>query len=110
MAVEIGDLGEDGDEQDMMDLDTAEKVMEYINRRLDYLKESRPTAVDLGNAIRKLKRIVAKAADTDEARHEVRVVRDAYIDAAEVILQEDLATNLAIGRYGAEFLRRYVKV
>jgi methylthioribose-1-phosphate isomerase len=33
-------------------------------------------------------------------------IRKAYIQAAEKILEDDLTTNLAIGRYGAEYLRR----
>jgi methylthioribose-1-phosphate isomerase len=80
---------------------------------------SRPTAVDLSNAIRLLKVTVNVAALADN-NHSVRIgdesikqtepdaakIREAYIQAAEKILEDDLSTNLAIGRYGAEYLRR----
>jgi len=74
-------------------------MVAHINKRLDYLMGSRPTAVDLANAIRLLKRAVTLPA--------VKSVKETYITSAEKILEDDLATNLAIGRYGAEFLRRY---
>lgn len=71
--------------------------------------ESRPTAVDLSNAIKLLKAKseeaskASKAADNLQACVDVRV---AYILVAEKILEDDHATNKAIGRYGAEYLRR----
>jgi methylthioribose-1-phosphate isomerase len=65
---------------------------------------SRPTAVDLGNAIKLLKTVADAAAATPGAS--AAAVRTAYIEAAEKILEDDLTTNLAIGRYGAEYLRR----
>jgi methylthioribose-1-phosphate isomerase len=89
----------------------------YINEKLDYLMGSRPTAVDLSNAIRLLKATVRVAGLTG-VNHEAQIgdetilgatatnVREAYILAAEKILEDDLTTNLAIGRYGAEYLRR----
>lgn len=83
---------------------SAEDQVEYINARLDYLLGSRPTAVDLGNAIKLLKRVSAGAAAGSDA--DAKAVRTVYTDAAEKILEDDLTTNLAIGRYGAEYLRR----
>lgn len=75
--------------------------------------KSRPTAVDLSNAIRLLKLTVGTAVKTAQAQNEetdghsgAEIVREAYIKAAEKILDDDLHTNLAIGRYGAEYLRR----
>jgi methylthioribose-1-phosphate isomerase len=90
--------------------------LQYINKRLDYLMGSRPTAVDLSNAIRLLKVTVNIAALANNPGHEIMGgakrtadaagIRNAYILAAEKILEDDLTTNLAIGRYGAEYLRR----
>jgi methylthioribose-1-phosphate isomerase len=90
--------------------------IQFINKKLDYLMGSRPTAVDLSNAIKLLKATVSVVALADNS---IRVdgdsvpktpdaaeVREAYIIAAEKILENDLTTNLAIGRYGAEYLRR----
>ncbi|KAI9734097.1 MAG: S-methyl-5-thioribose-1-phosphate isomerase [Claussenomyces sp. TS43310] len=87
----------------------------YVNTKLDYLMGSRPTAVDLSNAIRLLKATVSVTAETNSNPHEASstqpssdagIIRQAYIAAAEKILEDDLSTNLAIGRYGAEYLRR----
>jgi len=79
---------------------------------------SRPTAVDLSNAIRLLKMAVNVAAleggdgydrsasGSFKRKADAARIRNAYILAAEKILEDDLTTNLAIGRYGAEYLRR----
>lgn len=96
-----------------LSFDTASEV-QYVHDRLNYLQNSRPTAVDLSNAIRLLKLTVDSAAVAAKAIGEVVTeetsgpdfVREAYIKAAEKILDDDLHTNLAIGRYGAEYLRR----
>jgi methylthioribose-1-phosphate isomerase len=70
---------------------------------------SRPTAVDLSNAIKLLKE---KSADTaasslnPDQTLSCADIRLSYIEGAEKILEDDLTTNLAIGRYGAEYLRR----
>ncbi|KAL3423848.1 S-methyl-5-thioribose-1-phosphate isomerase [Phlyctema vagabunda] len=88
-----------------------EDLIKFIYGKLDYLMGSRPTAVDLSNAIKLLKRTTAVAAaakspssPNDDAA--CKGIRNAFIVAAEKILEDDLDTNLAIGRYGAEYLRR----
>jgi methylthioribose-1-phosphate isomerase len=99
--------------------ETVQGQINSINTRLDYLMGSRPTAVDLSNAIRLLKTTVNTTALSDSNNHGSSVIspsqkilvgagsiRSAYILAAEKILEDDLTTNLAIGRYGAEYLRR----
>ena len=69
---------------------------------------SRPTAVDLSNAINLLKKRVQSAAanNTPDEAESCSKVRTAFIGTAEKILEDDYTTNLAIGRYGAEYLRR----
>lgn len=94
--------------------DDAAIEVQYVHDRLNYLQNSRPTAVDLSNAVRLLKLTVDSAGVAAKAIGELVTketsgpvfVRDAYIKAAEKILDDDLHTNLAIGRYGAEYLRR----
>ncbi|OLN87395.1 Methylthioribose-1-phosphate isomerase 2 [Colletotrichum chlorophyti] len=82
---------------------SAQDTVAYIDSRLDYLKESRPTAVDLTNAINQLKaRIRTGPQDDSEA------VIAAYVEEAEKILQKDLQTNLAIGDFGAQWLKETV--
>ena len=66
--------------------------------------ESRPTAVDLSNAIKLLKKTTIFASKSEGA--DAASVREAFVLAAEKILEDDYTTNLAIGRYGAEYLRR----
>ncbi|KAG0650999.1 Methylthioribose-1-phosphate isomerase [Hyphodiscus hymeniophilus] len=91
---------------------STEDLVKYIDKRLDYLMGSRPTAVDLSNAIKLLKKIsqnaahISPSADQSTACADVRL---AYIEGAEKILEDDLTTNLAIGRYGAEYLRSLQK-
>lgn len=70
---------------------------------------SRPTAVDLSNAVKLLKAAVDAAALPPGDKGSVVTpvsIRKTYVLAAEKILEDDLTTNLAIGRYGAEYLRR----
>ncbi|KAM4054292.1 initiation factor 2 subunit family protein [Hirsutella rhossiliensis] len=78
---------------------SALEAIAHVDEALDYLKTSRPTAVDLTNAINQLKARIRAGADTNEA------VVQAFIDGAEAILQRDLQTNLSIGAFGADWLR-----
>ncbi|KAG5926553.1 S-methyl-5-thioribose-1-phosphate isomerase [Claviceps africana] len=82
--------------------ETAREVIAHIDEALDYLKQSRPTAVDLTNAINQLKKRIRSAGDSREA------VVEAFISEAERIFEKDLETNLAIGDHGAEWLRGQV--
>lgn len=87
---------------------TVDDTIKYIDGRLDYLKESRPTAVDLTNAINHLK--AAIRADPLETTNSVptptpqATVIETFIATAEAILARDLDTNLAIGEHGAAWL------
>ena len=70
---------------------------------------SRPTAVDLSNAIKLLKKQSSEASSastTSDSTAACAEIRKACIETAEKILEDDLATNRKIGRYGAEYLRR----
>ncbi|PHH93072.1 hypothetical protein CDD83_1357 [Cordyceps sp. RAO-2017] len=78
---------------------SAEEAIAHIDEALDYLKTSRPTAVDLSNAIDQLKACIRASADDKES------VVGAFIAEAESIFEKDLQTNLLIGDFGAEWLR-----
>ncbi|KAI1273413.1 hypothetical protein F5Y07DRAFT_257065 [Xylaria sp. FL0933] len=84
---------------------TPADTIAYIDSRLDYLKQSRPTAVDLTNAITHLKTMVrgVNTASLDEAAAKSKVI-DAYIAAAEEIFRKDTETNLRIGEHGSKWL------
>ncbi|RYP66179.1 hypothetical protein DL771_007955 [Monosporascus sp. 5C6A] len=78
---------------------SPEETISYIDSRLDYLKQSRPTAVDLSNAIAHLKGVI-RGVDTTAAS----AIIEAYIAAAEEIFRKDTETNLLIGEHGSRWL------
>ncbi|GAB7359488.1 hypothetical protein MBLNU230_g6133t1 [Neophaeotheca triangularis] len=80
----------------------AEEVQAFVVEKLDYLVTSRPTAVNLADAARKLKKIVNSAATKSDAAGP-SVVK-AYCDAASQMLVDDVSDNQAIGKYGAEWI------
>ncbi|KAM0425531.1 hypothetical protein ACHAPT_009321 [Fusarium lateritium] len=80
---------------------SAEEAIAQIEEALDYLKESRPTAVDLTNAINQLKARVREVGSTSTKE----AIISAFIEEAEKIFEKDLQTNLSIGDFGAEWLR-----
>ncbi|KAL9586461.1 MAG: hypothetical protein Q9212_000877 [Teloschistes hypoglaucus] len=75
---------------------------QQINRDLEYLVTSRPTAVNLSDAATKLKTVVKKVAD--DPRSECRTILQTYIEAAERMLVDDVQDNERIGKYGAEWI------
>lgn len=81
-----------------------EELQVFIFEKLDYLVTSRPTAVNLADAAAKLKAIVRTAAQKPGA--DGASVRDAYNDAAERMLIDDVRDNEGIGRHGAEWIMR----
>ena len=85
---------------------TSNDAASFLNRKLDYLVTSRPTIVNLSNAVTKLKGAISNAATT--AFEAMSVFQD-FLEAAEDMLREDVAANRAIGLYGASFLRGHIK-
>eukprot|EP01018_Ginkgo_biloba_P028038 Gb_28479 [translate_table: standard] len=98
LAVEVANLGRfDGNVGD---------TLSFLQKRLDYLVSSRPTAVNLSDAAKKLQDVVLKAATyTNKAES----VLQAYIEAAEEMLIDDISANKAIGSHGAQFILRRSK-
>ncbi|KAI1329231.1 hypothetical protein F5Y16DRAFT_115478 [Xylariaceae sp. FL0255] len=84
---------------------TPDETIAYIDERLDYLKQSRPTAVDLTNAIAQLKATIRRVNVTGEEPPAARAsIVDAYIAAAEDIFRKDTETNISIGEHGRDWL------
>jgi methylthioribose-1-phosphate isomerase len=83
----------------------ADSVRVLIGNRLEYLQTSRPTAVNLADAVGKLKIILKKEAMRQDASGET--VADQYIHAAEVMLVHDVEDNEAIGRHGAKWIQEH---
>ncbi|TQB67898.1 S-methyl-5-thioribose-1-phosphate isomerase [Monascus purpureus] len=82
----------------------AEDVRVFITEKLQYLMTSRPTAVNLGDAVRKLETTVAKHANREDSTG--NSVASAFILAAEDMLAKDLEDNHNIGQNGAAWIVR----
>nr|GEY12559.1 methylthioribose-1-phosphate isomerase [Tanacetum cinerariifolium] len=87
---------------------SLQKVKSLLKKKLEYLVSSRPTAVNLSDAANKLTEIVINSAATAK---EANQVFQAYLEAVEIMLQDDIASNKAIGSYGSSFIhnQKYFK-
>ncbi|KAI9814731.1 MAG: S-methyl-5-thioribose-1-phosphate isomerase [Pycnora praestabilis] len=85
----------------------AEEVKTFVEEKLDYLQKSRPTAVNLADAANKLKKAVETAAATANATGDS--IRQAYVEAAEQMLVDDVRDNENIGKHGAEWILKNAK-
>lgn len=74
---------------------SKDDVLEFIFKKIEYLKTSRPTAVNLFNAMDELSHAIQNAGDTKEG------IIQTVITHAEFMLQRDVADNKAIGNNGA---------
>jgi methylthioribose-1-phosphate isomerase len=83
----------------------ADSVRTLVGERLEYLKTSRPTAVNLADAVGKLKAVVKKEAVKQGATGES--VAEKYILAAEAMLVHDVEDNEAIGRHGSKWIQEH---
>lgn len=75
---------------------------EQLQHSLTYLVTSRPTAVNLADAAGKLSHVVSLAAG--EADATASSITNAYIEAAEQMLIDDVQDNQSIGEFGAQWL------
>ena len=82
--------------------ETASLAKTTIEDNLNYLVTSRPTAVNLADAVGKLKAIVLQESKRDEATG--TSIKAVYIKAAESMLKEDIEDNKAIGNLGAAWI------
>ncbi|KAL4929630.1 S-methyl-5-thioribose-1-phosphate isomerase [Aspergillus undulatus] len=80
----------------------AEEVGVFIIEKLNYLVSSRPTAVNLSDAARKLEAIVSDRSKYTEST--AQDVANAFIKAAEAMLAKDIEDNMAIGENGARWI------
>src|ERR1700753_3685384 len=83
-----------------------EAAKDFIHKKLTYLVTSRPTAVNLEDAARKLSAEVTASASATDATGESVV--QSYILAAEAMLLKDVQDNEAIGRSGADWMVRNI--
>jgi len=78
----------------------------YLLERMQYLRTSRPTAVNLFKCTDELARVVESASGSEGATYASVVA--AYVGAAEAMLAKDVGDNKAIGRHGAEAIVRLI--
>ena len=90
--------GYESDDEDVL------RFIEYVRKTADYINSSRPTAVNLSWALKRIVKVLEdKAADSinldlDQAK---RVI----LDEAVKIHEEDVAACMAMGEYGLELLK-----
>ena len=106
LAREIGDLWLK--EKEDTSADGVTLAARRITEKLDYLVTSRPTAVNLADAAKKLSDVVHRAQTEDGATS--RNVELAYVLAAEQMLVDDLQDNQNIGRHGADWIMRQSQI
>ena len=75
-----------------------------ISHNLQHLRTSRPTAVNLADAVSKLEKVVNDVAAQPNATD--YSINEAYIQAAEKMLIDDVRDNEKIGSYGADWILR----
>ena len=75
----------------------------FLSHSLKYLVTSRPTAVNLADAARKLDNVIWAASDKPGATG--LTVFETYINAAEQMLVDDVRDNENIGDHGAAWIR-----
>jgi 5-methylthioribose kinase len=81
---------------------SASDAVQQINSKLDYLATSRPTAVNLFEAVRRLSTVASTAAAETNASGSS--VTEAVVSSAEAMLKEDVEANKQMGKHGAAAL------
>lgn len=80
----------------------ASEVRTFVTEKLRFLVSSRPTAVNLSDAARKLTDVVTETAHLPGSSGEM--VATAFISAAEQMLVKDVQDNKNIGENGARWI------
>ena len=85
---------------------SVDEAVQFILSSLEYLKTSRPTAVNLFDAAGKLAALTNQV--QSQATEPSQVV-NAIVEAAEKMLVDDVQDNKNIGKYGAEYIVKNVR-
>lgn len=80
---------------------SVEELQKEFPEICETLAKTRPTAVDLFWALDRMKR---RFAELVVAKSDLASIRKAMVEEAKLVHQEKLATDEAIGRFGAEFM------
>lgn len=84
--------------------DDLASVRQLIQSKIEYLKTSRPTAVNLFNAMTELQQVM-----NQEGQQTKQQIIQSIIAHAEFMLQRDVADNKAIGSHGAKAILDHYK-
>ena len=77
----------------------VEEIKKYVFQKMDYLKTSRPTAVNLFNAMVELKGVVDSPNNSSR-----EAIVNAIVSHAQFMLERDVSDNKSIGQHGADDL------
>ncbi len=78
-------------------------LLNSVTAMFDYLTTARPTAVNIAESAHTFILRTSKLISED-AVIKTNDIRDIIIDEMELMLQDDIATNTAIGKYGARYI------
>lgn len=82
-------------------LASVDALRAYLGPILDFLYTARPTAVNLGTAIKRLRAVLLAPIDESTS---VRQTTEKLIAEARLIVDEDFGRNKEMSRHGAEWL------
>lgn len=81
----------------------ADSLLAWIREKMAYLKSSRPTAVNLTNALIEVEEKMKEALESNSGEDDKKkVLCKAVLDYSEFMLERDVSDNKAIGKFGAE--------
>lgn len=89
------------------DFKTVADAKDFLLKSLEYVGTSRPTAVNMFNAIKKLNIVVDDASANPDAT--AASVLNAFVAEAERMFREDIDFNTGIMKHGADFIERLVQ-
>ena len=81
----------------------ADALLGWIKEKMAYLKSSRPTAVNLTNALVEVEgKLMAALENSADEADKKKVLCKAVMEYSEFMLERDVSDNKAIGKFGAE--------
>jgi methylthioribose-1-phosphate isomerase len=106
LSVDMNTNAHSIEELDKIDGD-ATAILLWIRDKMEYLKSSRPTAVNLANALQELDKAMEEAiknmsSSTTTTATTKEVLCKVVLDYSEFMLERDVNDNKAIGKFGAE--------
>merc|ERR1719162_679028 len=92
--------------KELSDCTTVKEVKDLVRTKMDYLRTSRPTAVNLFNALDELSKVVEEAVkdNVTNATSASTSISKAISEHAEFMLKRDVSDNKLIGSHGADAL------